>query len=180
MVERDILFIYGAPRSGTTYVNTLVRDYFSYGLCAEGQWVFPIGRREASYGDLSVDGNFQRMIDDVREDVMFHHFRTVYAKRYGRPVDVTSEAIWTNLPERSFAGLVYSVFYCVAEQLGTKHVGNKFPGYWEDLPLLKEWFPNAKFLHVVRDGRDVALSLKRRIWGQKTAYAAAQMWSEVQ
>jgi len=55
--------------------------------------------------------------------------------------------------------------------------------------LLAEIFPNARFLHVVRDGRDVACSLVRMDWGdpitkRKVAYVenianAARYWRDV-
>ena len=180
VIEKDILFIFGSPRSGTTYTNSLLRDYFDFGLCSEGQWVLPIGYRAKRFGDLSVDANLHRLIAESRKDYMFHHFRTIVAKRLGRPVDITSEDIYENLLERSFPGVVYAIFLTVAQQMGKKRVGNKCPGYWEDLPSLLRWFPKAKFLHVLRDGRDVAMSLKGFDWGEKTTYGAGKMWGRVQ
>ena len=36
--------------------------------------------------------------------------------------------------------------------------------------------PNAKVIHIVRDGRDVALSIMEARFGPKTVYSAAQRW----
>ncbi len=44
------------------------------------------------------------------------------------------------------------------------------------IPLLARLFPDAQFVHILRDGRDVALSLAGQLWGQKSAFTAARYW----
>ncbi len=66
-----------------------------------------------------------------------------------------------------------------------KH-GKPEPCYWVDhtpnniknMAILANIFPTAKFIHIVRDGRAVAASLVKTIWGPKTAHAAARYWLE--
>lgn len=180
MVDRDILFIFGAPRSGTTYVTIVVREHFDYGLCAEGKWVLREGMRLKRYGNLGVDANLQTLITQIRQYSMFEHFRTVYSEQLGRPLDVTPMDIVRHMPEETYAGVVYGVFASVAEQMQKHRIGNKYPDYWKNLPLLSEWFPRAKFLYVVRDGRDVALSVIKQPWGAKTVYGCARRWVRIQ
>jgi hypothetical protein len=57
--------------------------------------------------------------------------------------------------------------------------GDKTPEYTRHLPVLRELFPTAQFIHIVRDGRDVALSGYLMHFGAKNAYAAAREWSHV-
>ena len=52
------------------------------------------------------------------------------------------------------------------------------PGHLKCAWHLARHFPDARFLHVVRDGRAVALSLMERDWGQKGILAAAKFWQE--
>jgi len=54
--------------------------------------------------------------------------------------------------------------------------GDKTPSYILHMPLLKDIHPEAKFLHIVRDPRDCALSSKRA-WG-KSLYRSASRWAE--
>lgn len=180
MVDKDILFVFGAPRSGTTFLNDVLRRHFDYGLCAEGKWVLREGSRVQSYGDLRDDANLRRLIATLQKYSMFKHFRTAYSERFARPMELTADRIIKHMPERSYAGLVYAVFQSVAEQMGKRHVGNKYPDYWKDLEQLDAWFPNALFLHVVRDGRDVALSVRKQNWGERTTYGSARRWVQVQ
>jgi hypothetical protein len=43
---------------------------------------------------------------------------------------------------------------------------------------LLELFPNARFVHIIRDGRAVAASMKRVHWGPKTAIAVVPVWTK--
>lgn len=180
MITTDILFIFGAPRSGTTYVDTLLRKHFGYALCSEGGFVDTFAKRQNRYGDLPSTINLNRLIKDISRDEMLEHFRTHFSKHYGKQLEVTPSDIWRNLPERSWPGIIYAVFASVAEQMELPRLGNKNPGYSYYLPTLYSWFPNAKFLHVIRDGRDVALSNREISWGQKSAYSNAKTWARIQ
>ena len=50
---------------------------------------------------------------------------------------------------------VYEVF---AAKRGKAHWGDKTPMYMQHLSLLERLFPDALYLHLIRDGRDAALS----------------------
>jgi len=49
-------------------------------------------------------------------------------------------------------------FLTRAEFEGKAGWGDKTPRYVRSIPLLAELFPDARFVHILRDGRDVALS----------------------
>ena len=60
-----------------------------------------------------------------------------------------------------------------------RRCGDKSPGYTHHLPAVEELLPEARFVHLVRDGRDVALSL-RSVWfapGQDAA-TLARYWRD--
>src|SRR5690606_39213043 len=52
--------------------------------------------------------------------------------------------------------------------------GDKTPGYLNQLPLIKAVFPEAKFIHIIRDPRDYSLSVEKA-WN-KNAFRAAERW----
>src|SRR6059058_5427828 len=90
-------------------------------------------------------------LDDFLDDL--GRLRTLYD--WGiRPEDVrprlregmtTSEAI-------------VAIFEVYAERQGKPRWGDKTPLYMQQLPLLERIFPDALWVHLVRDGRDAALS----------------------
>ncbi|WP_193369776.1 sulfotransferase family protein [Pelagibius marinus] len=173
-MDRPILFVFGAARSGTTILNNLLYRHFSYGMGPEGTFVAQWARRLPAYGDLRDDANLERLARDVSQCRMLEIARHKYRRN---PFDVTPELILSRMQERSYAGVVYSVFQCMAELQGCSRVGNKNPDYGRHFPLLHQLFPmQAKYLSIVRDGRDVALSIVKTRWGPSSCYAAAKAW----
>ncbi|MEA2973778.1 MAG: hypothetical protein QOG82_2236 [Actinomycetota bacterium] len=60
----------------------------------------------------------------------------------------------------TYADGVRAVYRCYAEAQGKPRYGDKTPGYVFSLPLLGELFPEARFVQVIRDGRDAAVSMR--------------------
>ena len=56
---------------------------------------------------------------------------------------------------------------------------NKTPGLLTYLHYLPKLFPYAKFIHILRDGRDVAVSTIATSWGVKTVSEAARRWKNL-
>jgi hypothetical protein len=173
--DNEILFVLGSARSGTTFLNNFLDRWFDYGMGPEGTFVEPFHRRLRHYGDLSQPENLRRLVEDVSRCQMLEIMR----KRYGNSsrLDVTPEEILARVREPSYSGVVYGVFKSLADLRGKSRVGNKNPGYWTHLDLLNQLFPeNAKYIAIVRDGRDVFLSLQGTPWGGHSPYAAAKRW----
>jgi len=61
-------------------------------------------------------------------------------------------------------------------EIAAPRYADKTPHYVSHLSLLAARFPEARFVHVVRDGRDVALSLLEVPWGPDTIKEAALHW----
>ena len=175
MIDRDILFIYGAPRSGTTYLNAIIRDFFDFGLCAEADFILKYKKKLFLYGDLRHERNLIKLISAICQGSMLANFRTVYSEYVGRAVDVQAPDVLLHLPERSYPGVIYAVLLCVAEQLNRTRVGNKNPDFYRCLPQLLDWFPKAKFVHIVRDGHNVASFYDEGALGRQSAFACAKV-----
>jgi len=176
-MNEEVLFVLGSARSGTTLVNRLLREHFDYGMAAEGHWVSHLAPKLASFGDLGEDANIRRLVREVVRSEAMDIFREFYPKRLGWNVDITEDMLMARLPERSYAGVVYAGFAVIADQMRRTRVGNKDPGYIFHLPLLHSLFPtSAKYLSVMRDGRDVALSTMQMPWGPNSPYACAREW----
>ena len=106
----------------------------------------------------------------------------IIRKRYPKNLsfDVTSEDILNRMAGNSVADGIYAVFKAVADYRNKSRVGNKNPDYWKYLDLLYELFPKGSyFIFIIRDGRDVALSLKEVPWGGHSIYEAALEWKKM-
>ena len=79
--------------------------------------------------------------------------------------------------EAAYRFVVEAPFRAYAAKAGKTRWGDKTPHYVHHIDELLELWPNARFVVLVRDGRDVALSLRRLPFGPNNAWAAAQWWS---
>lgn len=96
--------------------------------------------------------------------------------RQGLELETVRSALDEARPE-TYAGAVRAVFAAYAAKDGKKLYGDKTPGSVTQIGLLAELFPEAKFVHIIRDGRAVALSyLERPEWGPATMAEAANHW----
>jgi hypothetical protein len=75
---------------------------------------------------------------------------------------------------RDLAEIVYRR-YVNAE--GKARWGDKTPIYIEILPQLAKTFPNARFIHLVRDGRDVAKSFQATDWVGRWLHDNTREWT---
>jgi hypothetical protein len=77
---------------------------------------------------------------------------------------------------RGLAEALRRVFQEYANSYGKPRYADKTPSYVQHIPLLAALFPDARFVHVIRDGRDVALSFRRLPFGPDTLDEAALFW----
>jgi len=76
-------------------------------------------------------------------------------------------------------GAAVRTFYdaYMAEQ-GKPRWGEKTPTYVQKMKLIQRALPEARFVHVIRDGRDVALSVLDRTVRELTAADIARRWEK--
>jgi len=76
----------------------------------------------------------------------------------------------------TWSELVGALYDAVAERRRKPHAGQKTPVYAGHIPLLHELFPWAKVIHLLRDGRDVTLSMLD--WASDGRLAHHTLWRE--
>ncbi len=70
------------------------------------------------------------------------------------------EQMLESLGPLSYANFVTGVFDLYGKRLGKRIVGDKTTGgYVRNIPVLHSLWPEARFVHLIRDGRDVCLSM---------------------
>ncbi|MDQ2910304.1 MAG: sulfotransferase [Actinomycetota bacterium] len=86
-----------------------------------------------------------------------------------------------------FSEFVSALYTAYGEKHGKPLAGEKTPKYVRYLPLLHSLFPWARTIHLIRDGRDVALSMldwahaergpgRHRLWGEEPVAVCALSW----
>ena len=148
------VFVVGMNGSGTTMLlDCLGRHPGLYAFPKETRLIPYLMARQGSYGDLGVDANYRALWDDVRTLAVFRHVNG------HAPVPLPED--WASHP-RSLAGVLDAVFGYFAATEGKRPWCEKTPQHVQHLLALAELFPAARFVHVIRDGRDCAVSFHRR------------------
>jgi len=71
------------------------------------------------------------------------------------------------------------LYRCYAEKFGKTRYGDKTPYYSAHLPLIASLFPEARAIHIIRDGRAVAASMLPLWFGPNDAAEMGRYWSDV-
>jgi hypothetical protein len=175
--ERPI-FIVGAPRSGTTLLQYMLRSHPRICLpTGESHFIIPLYRNAESFGDLSQLANIRKVLAEMyRVSPSF-----LDTDLHGLHFDIDALAEEFHADERaSLPAIITGLFEKNARGEGKIRWGDKTPYYVLHLPKLLEWFPDAQFIHMLRDGRDCALSLiaRKHDFGIYNSYCAAKYWQQ--
>jgi Sulfotransferase family len=79
--------------------------------------------------------------------------------------------------DEAFRFVVSSPFVAYAATEGKTRWGDKTPAYLGSIDRLAAIWPEARFVVLVRDGRDVALSIMKVPFGPNNIWAAARSWA---
>lgn len=164
------IFLLGMPRSGTKLLRGLLLEHSSIGIPKVETEFLPLWVRQwNSYGDLSKYDKF----------LVFYHsaVKLPYFQYMAINNTLISSDAWFGLcKEFSPAGVFEALIrHDVNIPYGAQAIwGDKSPSYIDSLPIIKEQFPQAKIIHIVRDVRDYCLSINKA-WG-KNMFRASQRW----
>lgn len=158
-----VVFLIGAPRSGTTWLQSLLgsnpavvtpqeTDLFSTFVAPlQDWWDGQLGRSSAEHVARRTKG-----LPAILDDVEFAELLSVLVNRVLGAIQALDP--------------------------GASVIVEKSPSHSHHIDLIAKYLPAATFLHIVRDGRDVAASLQSasRGWGNYWAPGelkkAALMW----
>ena len=168
----DPVFVLGYTRSGTSLMCRLLLDHLGVNFGTESQFIIRYQQKIARYGDLSDDRRLRWLFEEISHERFFMRTK----RNFGFVFDI--DRAMRSIAERTYAGVLNTIFEQFAYGQGHLRWGDKTPAYARHLPVLRELFPRAQYIHVVRDGRDAALSLFTTGFGPKTAYETAIAWRE--
>jgi len=159
------LFIVGAERSGTTMLRGMVDGHPDVAVVYEPHVVTELDSAAVRHADGSVDvGRFAKAFVEHR-----------WFRRWGLSV----EQVWDTLSGAApvyFSDAVRCVYARYATDRGKRLYGDKSPSYVERMVRIGELFPEARFVHLVRDGRDASRSLQQVPFGPDDFATAARQW----
>ncbi|MBE1565489.1 hypothetical protein H4W81_008268 [Nonomuraea africana] len=78
----------------------------------------------------------------------------------------------------SLGSVIGTAFKMYADRFGKARWGDKRPSYVKQVDILVRLFPDAQFVHLIRDGRDCVSSLKEMPWFTHDSFHAMSIWAE--
>ena len=161
------IFLVGCPRSGTTMLRLMLDAHPSLAIPPESHFI-PLVARVRSRYEAGDAFDAERMARDVAKTLRFADWQL--------PPEAVFAEIARSRP-RDLAGAIEAFFVAYAGAHGKERWGDKTPGYSIEMPLIASLFPDARFVHLVRDGRNVALSLMEVPRPPRSFAEAAQVWA---
>lgn len=158
-------FIIGSQRSGTTMFRLMLNNHPEIAVPHETAFITVFYHLLDKYGTLEEPQNVRKLLEDISQ----HHL--VKRGNLISSLDDVMKHAPTSYPE-----LIEAIFTEYRLRHGKKYWCDKTPFYTEDIDLLNAIFPQARFIHLVRDGRDVSLSQKNISWLPSSTPAIAAQW----
>lgn len=140
MSARPVLVL-GVSRSGTTLLKEMLDAHSQIAIPTESYFVPQLWDRHSREFDPDA------FVEDVG--------RLARVEEWG----VTPDDVRRRLPENATAADgIRAIYRSYADARGKARYGDKTPSYMQSLDLLERVFPDAQYVHLVRDGRDAGLS----------------------
>ncbi len=153
-------FVVGVGRSGTTLLRLMLDSHPAMAIPAETHFVPEVLEQEREC----------RGVDELVNAIVSARTWSDFGLDADRLRDAAGGAEGAADVLRTFYGLC-------AELEGKPRWGDKTPGYVKRMRTIGAALGEARFIHLIRDGRDVALSRRARGMGtSKTIAEIADLW----
>jgi len=166
-MKKPPIFVVGVDRSGTTLLALMLDSHSQIAIPYESHFIPFYYKYIEKFGDLAIESNRINLINKM--------LREPYVVRWDKKITIEDFDIDKCI---SFEDAVEQLYRAYAERFGKKIWGDKTPSYISELDILNKMFPNSKFIHIMRDGRDVALSIVKQWWGANDFMTALRTWRE--
>lgn len=154
------IFIVGCPRSGTHLLRNMLRSHPNLSFTGESHF---IPKFYKAFGDPKSQKEAERLASRI--------LNLQWIQPWNLSLDPASFA-----HDRSYTQVVRRIFEAWVQKENKSRWGDKTPQYVTEMPVLLELFPDCKFIHIIRDGRDVALSWLALSFGPRNIFTAARQW----
>ncbi|HEU4887919.1 MAG TPA: sulfotransferase [Thermoanaerobaculia bacterium] len=161
-------FVLGAARSGTTMLRLMLNRHSRLAIPFESHFL------RHFFDELPMD----RPLD--RQEAM-RMAELVISEKNFPAWHLHAEQLREELPRLTpapLAALVNALFRMEIAGTGKPRWGDKTPMYYSCWRPLMQLFPGSRLVHIIRDGRDVNLSLEKVGWHGPDLSDRARYWRE--
>jgi hypothetical protein len=162
----NVLFVVGVPRSGTTLLQRLISDNYSYAALPETHFLCG-----AFGGDHHYHLDSTISCDEA--------IKSISPGGKLAALGISGPSLLARLPSYDpvkLSTLMHIIFDLYSEECANVNLVEKTPMHYQSLELLLDWFPRAKAIWIVRDPRAVASSYLSTPWSDGSVITPARQW----
>lgn len=167
------IFMVGTQRSGSNLLRLMLNQLPEIAAPHPPHILQRMTPLMAAYGDLQKDSHFGSLVDDVCRLVELNPVPW-------QGVEFDRDVIARQVHSRSLMGVFEAIYDQVAQAQGASTWCCKSLANIKFLPAIEAHFRNARYIYLYRDGRDVAVSFRKAIVGEKHYYHIARDWAQTQ
>jgi Sulfotransferase family len=159
-------FIFGCGRSGTSLLSRMLDAHSRIAVPFESHLYdrfYPLAQR---YADLRDPARRARLVEKI--------LRTEHMREWTPPPSLQETLAAVRRPD--FHGIVEALLGTWTRAGGKYRWGEKTPDHTLWWRTILVGFPDLQVIHLIRDGRDVALSFRAAPFGPKHVYYQARRW----
>ena len=166
------MFVLGCGRSGTTLLYHMILSAGDFAVYRTESNA--INLLEPRFGDLNVPRNREKLMDAWLDSKLFWESGL-------NAIQIRDKVLAQCRNGGDFLRIIMEE---IARLQGVRRWADCTPEHLLHLPRIKETIPDALIIHIIRDGRDVALStdklgyIKRAPWDRKPSVMAAGLYWE--
>lgn len=160
-------FIIGSKRGGTTLLRLMLNKNSELGIPPESHFILTLVSYFEEYHKPLTPQELKKA-----KELIINHPRFETWNITGKKIDEIAEG----LDSCSLSSFINAIFTYKIKTTSKFRWGEKTPEYISILPQLNQLFPYAQFIALIRDGRDVAMSLKEQGWHGWSVYQRSIYW----
>lgn len=142
------VFIVGCPRSGTSLLKRMLNAHSQIAVFGESHWIVQLFEEQRG---LTPQGLVTpELISHLVDSPKFNRLRIS---------SVQLETLLAAPHPITYSAFISRIFDVYAQSQGKALVGNKTPWFVRRIHTLHTLWPRARCVHLIRDGRDVCLSV---------------------
>ncbi|MBC7539733.1 MAG: sulfotransferase [Bacteriovorax sp.] len=168
----DPIFIIGTERSGSNLLRLLLNSHPNIAIPHPPHIMNDFSSLLPGYGDLALDENFLKLTTDVT-NVVENHFSPW-------PIKVSPQLINKLAPSKTLYGIYAAMYESYRLHENKLRWGCKSTFMFSEIENILKHHSSPRFIHLVRDPRDIAVSASKSIFSKYHPYKMAELWKEEQ
>lgn len=167
------IFMIGTQRSGSNLLRLMLNQLPDIAAPHPPHILQRLMPLIAGYGDLADNDNFAQLVEDVCRLVELNPV-------LWEGVTLGRTDVSRRCHERSLVAVHGAIYDICAEAKGAKTWCCKSLSNINYVPQIEAYFKKPRYIYLYRDGRDVAVSFRKAVVGEKHFYHIAREWASTQ